>query len=176
MSFAQSPVDGAPNVIRIVKLSFDHMEQAIVISEGMEGVQTHYCGRTMICGGPDCSLCFEGRPTRFLGFVVVKWRLGVGLLRLTSGPATQLMGMGARPGLALMILQKSARSPILLRKEGFERVARGEVVTQLELLNCLSHLFGVGSVDFNASYDVNIETLRVLALKQAAIERLPMAN
>ncbi len=173
MSFAQSPVQEKANIIRIVKLSDGVQEAVVVASETFEGIQSHYTDHTVLCGGPDCPLCSEGRPTRFLGFVVVNWRLGRGLLRLTSGPATQLMGMLPKPGLSLRVMQKSRRSPIMLIRQGFVRIEPREVVTQLELLNCLAHLFGVGGVDFDLTYKENVENLRALSCKQAAIERLP---
>lgn len=173
MSFGQSPVNERHCVLRIVRLSPDHYEQMIVISEGMEGVQTHYTNRTVICGGDECKLCFEGRPTRFLGFVVVRWRLGRGLLRLTSGPATQLMAMRPRPGLSLTVKQRNLRSPYQLRKEGFVEVLPSDTVNQLELLNTISHLFGVGSVDFNGSYEENVAQLERLACTQSRSELLP---
>lgn len=173
MSFAQSPIQERPNIIRIVKLSDGVAEAVVVASETFEGIQSHFTNRTQLCGGQDCPLCFEGRPTRYLGFVVVQWRLGRGLLRLTSGPATQLMGMQPHPGLALTIMQKSRRSPIQLRREGFNPMEPAKVVTQLELLNCLSHLFGLGPVDFDRTYDENVDDLRVLACKQATRATLP---
>ncbi len=173
MSFNQSPVQERPNIIRIVRLSDGVQEAVVVASESFEGIQSHFTDHTVLCGGSECPLCFEGRPTRFLGFVAVNWRLGRGLLRLTSGPATQLMGMVPKPGLSLRIVQKSRRSPIQIHRDGFVAIEPRQVVTQLELLNCLAHLFGVGRVDFDCTYDENVESLRVLACKQAARERLP---
>ena len=171
--FDQSPVDSVRNVIKIVKLSPDVVEELIVVSDGMEGVQTHYQHRTVICGGAECGFCFEGRPTRFLGFCVVRWRLGLGLLRLTSGPATQLMAMQPMPGLVLAVKQKNHRSPVRIQKQGTTAVPPDQTISQLELLNCLSHLFGVGSVDFDETYDVNVSRLQALACKQTKGELLP---
>lgn len=175
MSFGQSPVACVPNVMKIVKLSPDVSEELIVVSDGMEGVQTHYQHRTVICGDADCGLCADGRPTRFLGFCAVRWRLGLGLLRLTSGPATQLMAMRPRPGLVLVVKQRNYRSPIQMVKKGTTAVPPDMTVSQLELLNCLSHLFGVGSVDFDLTYDKNVSLLQAAACKQTRGELLPFA-
>ena len=173
MSFAQSPVNERHCVLKIVRFSDGLAENMIVLSHGLEGVQTHYTHRTVICGGDECALCFQGRPTRFLGFVAVSWKVGKGLLRLTSGPATQLMGMRPRPGLWISGLQKNRRSPIKLRKEGFVDVKPSDAYSQLELLNTIAHLFGVGAVDFNESYEFNVDRLRVLACSQTRSEILP---
>lgn len=173
MSFGQSPLNDPHCVVKIIRLAPDRAEQMVIISAGFEGVQTHYTHRTVICGGDECKLCFQGRPTRFLGFVVVRWRLGKGLLRLTSGPATQLMAMRPRPGLTLLVNQKNARSPYQLKKLGFTDVSPEDTMSQLELLNCLSHLFGVGSVDFNDTYEQNLARLQALAVQQCASELLP---
>ena len=176
MSFGQSPVNERHCVLKIVRFSDGVAEQLIVLSDCMEGVQTHYTHRTVICGGDECALCFQGRPTRFLGFVVVRWRLGNGLLRLTSGPATQLMGMRPQPGLSITALQKNRRSPIQVRKEGFVDVGPSDSFTQLELLNTIAHLFGVGAVDFNESYEFNVDRLRGLACSQTKSELLPFSS
>ena len=176
MSFAQSPVNERHCVLKIVRFCENSRESLVILSDGMEGVATHYTSRTVICGGDDCALCFQGRPTRFLGFVVVRWRLGNGLLRLTSGPATQLMTMRPRPGLSIVALQKNRRSPVLLRRDGMVTVPPSDTYSQLELLNTISHLFGVGSVDFNESYEFNVDRLRVLACKQTKSELLPFAS
>lgn len=175
MSFGQSPVNDRHCVVKIVRLSPSVTEAMIVLSVGMEGVQTHYTYRTVICGGDDCKLCFEGRPTRFLGFVVVQWRLGKGLLRLTSGPATQLMAMRVRPGLSLLVMQRNQRSPFQIRKEGYSDVSPSDTFSQLELLNTISHLFGVGSVEFNDTYEQNVARLQALACQQTKSEVLPFA-
>jgi hypothetical protein len=174
--FGQSPVSSVPNVMKIVKLSPEVVEELICVSDGMEGVQTHYLQRTVICGGAECALCLDGRPTRFLGFVAVRWRLGLGLLRLTSGPATQLMAMQPRPGLVVAVKQKNPRSPIRIQKKGITAVPPDMTISQLELLNCLSHLFGVGSVDFDETYDVNLCRLQALACKQTKGELLPFTS
>ncbi len=176
MGFGHSPVSDPHCVVKIVRLPLNQVESLIITSDCMEGVQTHFTDRTVICGGDDCSHCFQGRPTRFLGFIVVRWRLGKGLLRLTSGPATQLMGFNPVPGMTLEVLQKNPRSPIKIRRSGFVKVAPQDSMTQLELLNCLSHLFCVGSVDFNDSYEVNRDRLRRLACTQSKDGMLPFPS
>ncbi len=174
--FGSTPGGTEGTVIRIVKLSDDRAEEMIVCSETFEGVLSHYTHRSVLCGGKDCPLCYEGRPTRFLGFVVVQWRLGIGLLRLTSIPATRLMAFDPKPGMVMTVVQKNRRSAVQIARGGYASVKPKKVVTQLELLNCLSHLFGVGSVDFNDTYEANVESLRVLACKMAARERLEFSS
>lgn len=172
--FGAKPVAEKDHVYDLLEVNAGDRLTVGVLSESLEGVYTHYSGRTLVCPGADCPICTFGRTPRFLGFIVVQFRERKRLLRLTANCALRLLASPPRPGQVYDLTRKSKRSTIQATFRQASIVSPDKVVTRMELLNCLAHLFCLGGIDFDASYESQLEALKDRAMVIAQRSELPL--
>ncbi len=172
--FGAKPVAENDHVFDILEVNAGDRITVGILSESLEGVYTHYSGRTLVCPGKECPICTFGRTPRFLGFIVVQFRERKRLLRLTANCALRMLADPPSPGQVFELTRKSKRATIQATFRQASIVSPDKVVSKMELLNCLAHLFCLGGIDFAASYESQLEALQARALLVAQRAELPL--
>lgn len=130
----------------------------------LEGLYTHYVGRTRACPGPAiCRLCQVGRTQRYQGYFAAIIERRRWLVRLSAPTALALMASPPSPGRIYRLTQTALRRPLEIFQESESRVPEGQEVSESELLQILMGLHGLGLPDGSTRPD----DLRRLALERA---------
>ena len=172
--FGSAPCEEREHTFDLLEVKEGEKLLLCCLSETLEGVYTHYVSKTVLCTGAGCSLCEFGRTPRYLGFLVVMYKSRRRLLRLTASSAFRLLASPPVPGHVFEATRRFRRSPLILTFQSTVTVNPNAVVNKIEMLNVLSHLFGLGGLDFSLSYDDCLEFLRDRAKLVAKRSYLPL--
>lgn len=172
--FGSAPCEEREHTFDLLEVKEGEKLLVCCLSEGLEGVYTHYVSKTVLCIGQGCPLCSFGRTPRYLGFLVVMYKSRRRLLRLTASSAFKLLSDAPVPGHVYEVTRRFKRSPVILTYQSTVNVNPTAIVNKVEMLNVLGHLFGLGGVDFSLSYDGAIDFLKERAKLVAKRSYLPL--
>lgn len=112
------------------------------------GINTHYMGRTLICGGELCPACKSGIAGKYSGYVVVFWDGRNRLLRLTQAAAYVGREAGYfTPGRVLIVEKPKERQALTMMPDGDAAdVNRFAFHSRMQLLSIVARLHGLPAV------------------------------
>lgn len=162
--FGASPKDDTERVyLPLFKFTPRRPVDVLCVST-LEGVYTHFDGKTRICPGAAlCRLCAIGRSRRYQGFFACVHADNRYLVRLTAEAALRLVAHPPAPGAVLRVESVSLRRPLQIAKIGEVAIAAANVLSEKELIAVVMALHGLGVAGGSASAD----ELRSLARERA---------
>lgn len=143
----------------------DEPAVAVVLSDGIECVDTHFAGRTLVCpGAATCELCRLGKRLDSAGYFVALIVDRQYLVRLSRRALSTRDPRWARPGTVIELQKRSKRATMRISALATSKIGvSGDVVSRLELLNAVACLHLLPRVEFDESYEANCERLRAAA-------------
>lgn len=131
--------------VPLLKVDRGRPIQVLALSR-MEGCDVHFEGRSRLCPGSGvCKLCGMGRPTRYLGFAMVRYDEKRWLLRLTAQAAVRCLAYPIAPGRVYELHSKGEKRPLDIAYVRAVKIPPQEqIVERAELLRLVMGLHGLG--------------------------------
>lgn len=152
--------DLVTNHIPIHQFQKGRPENVLAVSV-LEGVYTHFDGRSRVCAGKGyCRLCEIGRDRRYLGYFAAMLGEQRILVRLTAEAALRCTAHPPKPGVVYRVESVGSRRPLQVSPIGHAKVTPEQMLSQKELLKVLFAIHGLGILPSDLSYEEVIEDAR----------------
>lgn len=118
---------------------------SVLSLSSLEGLQTHYRGRTLACPGPAvCRLCEVGCSCRYHGYFAAVVEDRKVLIRLTAISALRCLRHPPEAGIVYRAEQASPKRPVELSRVGSAKVAGAALVSPSMLIQLIMAIHGLG--------------------------------